>query len=140
MGEGSLYAPDLAALAIMQSAGDAFEASFIIRAYRTTLPRFSYSLPVDTMNMRVIRRISSAFKDIPGGQYLGPTSDYTFRLLDFEMLEEDAAAIKKSINESNAKSRARCNAGIAVRSDRSSPQGKPYHRRIIPAGRGRKLL
>lgn len=99
MGEGSLYAPDLAALAVMQSAGDAFEASFIIRAYRTTLPRFSYSLPVDTINMRAIRRISSAFKDIPGGQYLGPTSDYTLRLLDFEMLEEDAGAIKRSIGK-----------------------------------------
>src|SRR5271157_5360123 len=83
MGEGSLYAPDLAALAVLQSAGDTFEASFMIRAYRTTLPRFSYSLPANTLNMRVIRRISSTFKDIPGGQYLGPTSDYTLRLFDF---------------------------------------------------------
>ncbi len=41
--------------------------------------------------MRVIRRISSAFKDIPGGQILGATSDYTLRLLDFELLEDDVA-------------------------------------------------
>ncbi len=99
MGEGSLYAPDLAALAIMQSAGDTFEASFMIRAFRTTLPRFSYSLPVDTGKMRVIRRISSAFKDIPGGQFLGPTSDYTLRLLDFDLLEDDPGTAGKTVKE-----------------------------------------
>jgi alpha-D-ribose 1-methylphosphonate 5-triphosphate synthase subunit PhnI len=32
--------------------------------------------------MQVRRRISSTFKDIPGGQILGPTFDYTHRLLD----------------------------------------------------------
>jgi alpha-D-ribose 1-methylphosphonate 5-triphosphate synthase subunit PhnI len=32
--------------------------------------------------MQVQRRISSTFKDIPGGQVLGPTFDYTHRLLD----------------------------------------------------------
>ena len=88
MGEGSLYAPELAALAIKQSAGDTFEASFMLRAYRTTKPRIGYSLPQSTNGMRVIRRISAAFKDIPGGQILGPTSDYTLRLLDFELLDE----------------------------------------------------
>jgi len=88
MGEGSLYAPELAALAIKQSAGDTLEASFMLRAYRTTLPRVGYSIPQSTKEMRVIRRISAAFKDIPGGQILGPTSDYTLRLLDFELLNE----------------------------------------------------
>jgi alpha-D-ribose 1-methylphosphonate 5-triphosphate synthase subunit PhnI len=88
MGEGSLYAPELAALAIKQSAGDTFEAAFMLRAYRTTLPRVGYSIPQSTKEMRVIRRISAAFKDIPGGQILGPTSDYTLRLLDFELLNE----------------------------------------------------
>ena len=88
MGEGSLYAPKLAALAIKQSAGDTLEASFMLRAYRTTLPRVGYSIPQSTKEMRVIRRISAAFKDIPGGQILGPTSDYTLRLLDFELLND----------------------------------------------------
>lgn len=60
----------------------------MIRAYRTTLPRIAYSLPETTKEMRIIRRISAAFKDIPGGQVLGPTSDYTLRLLDFELFEE----------------------------------------------------
>jgi alpha-D-ribose 1-methylphosphonate 5-triphosphate synthase subunit PhnI len=88
MGEGSCYAPDLAALAFKQAAGDTFEAAFILRAYRTTLPRIGYSEPIKTKEMRVIRRISAAFKEIPGGQVLGPTPDYTLRLLDFELQDE----------------------------------------------------
>jgi len=94
MGEGGLYAPGLAALAFKQAAGDTFEAAFILRAYRATQPRLGYSLPVSTEGMRVVRRISSAFKDIPGGQILGPTSDYTLRLLDFDLLEDDDARRK----------------------------------------------
>jgi len=31
------------------------------------------------------RRISATFKDLPGGQVLGPTFDYTHRLLDFKL-------------------------------------------------------
>lgn len=91
MGEGGLYAPELAALAFKQAAGDTLEASFMLRAFRATQARLGYSLPVSTERMRVVRRISSAFKDIPGGQILGPTSDYTLRLLDFDLLEDDDA-------------------------------------------------
>ncbi len=87
MGEGSLYDPDLAALAIKQAQGDSIEAAFLLRAYRTTLPRFAYSVPVDTAAMRTGRRISAIFKDLPGGQILGPTYDYTHRLLDFDLTE-----------------------------------------------------
>ncbi|TMV58791.1 carbon-phosphorus lyase complex subunit PhnI, partial [Thioclava sp. BHET1] len=71
MAEGSLFDPDLAALAIKQARGDMIEAIFLIRAYRTTLPRFGASLPVDTAKMACIRRISATFKDVPGGQVLG---------------------------------------------------------------------
>lgn len=85
MAEGSLYDPDLAALAIKQSRGDLIEAIFLIRAYRTTLPRFGSSQPVDTGKMDCDRRISATFKDLPGGQVLGPTFDYTHRLLDFKL-------------------------------------------------------
>jgi len=82
MCEGSLYDRELAALAVKQACGDLIEAIFLLRAYRTTLPRFGSSEPLDTANMQVRRRISSTFKDIPGGQVLGPTFDYTHRLLD----------------------------------------------------------
>lgn len=85
MAEGSLYDPDLAALAIKQSRGDLIEAIFLIRAYRTTLPRFGASMPVQTQQMTCDRRVSATFKDAPGGQILGPTFDYTHRLLDFKM-------------------------------------------------------
>ncbi|MEL6610317.1 MAG: carbon-phosphorus lyase complex subunit PhnI [Pseudomonadota bacterium] len=85
MAEGSLNDPDLAALAIKQSRGDLIEAIFLIRAYRTTLPRFGASLPVETGKMACDRRISATFKDLPGGQVLGPTFDYTHRLLDFKL-------------------------------------------------------
>ncbi len=88
MAEGSLYDPDLAALAIKQSRGDLIEAIFLIRAYRTTLPRFGASRPLDTGAMDCIRRVSATFKDAPGGQVLGPTFDYTHRLLDFKLAAE----------------------------------------------------
>ena len=88
MAEGSLYDPDLAALAIKQSRGDLIEAIFLIRAYRTTLPRFGATQPVETGDMRCDRRISATFKDAPGGQVLGPTFDYTHRLLDFKLAAE----------------------------------------------------
>jgi len=89
MAEGSLYDEDLAALAIKQSWGDLVEAIFLLRAYRTTLPRLYYSKPLDTGKMQVQRRISSIFKDVPGGQKLGATYDYIHRLLDFKLAAED---------------------------------------------------
>jgi alpha-D-ribose 1-methylphosphonate 5-triphosphate synthase subunit PhnI len=91
MAEGSLYDPDLAALAIKQARGDLIEAIFLIRAYRTTLPRFGSSLPIQTEAMSCHRRISATFKDVPGGQVLGPTFDYTHRLLDFKLAAEGMA-------------------------------------------------
>lgn len=88
MAEGSLYDPDLAALAIKQARGDLIEAIFLIRAYRTTLPRFGASRPLDTAAMACDRRVSATFKDVPGGQVLGPTFDYTHRLLDFKLMAD----------------------------------------------------
>src|SRR5271167_2721800 len=92
MAEGSLYDRELAALAIKQAQGDLIEAVFLLRAYRTTLPRFAYSLPVDTGAMHIHRRISAVYKDLPGGQVLGPTYDYTHRLLDFSLVADSDPA------------------------------------------------
>ena len=96
MSEGSLYDAELAALAIKQASGDLVEAIFLLRAYRTTLPRFGYSLPLDTARMQVMRRISATFKDVPGGQILGPTYDYTQRLLDFALLADGGATVEST--------------------------------------------
>ncbi|RTQ31083.1 carbon-phosphorus lyase complex subunit PhnI [Variovorax gossypii] len=95
MTEGSVYDPELAALAIKQAAGDVVEAIFLLRAYRATLPRLGCSVALDTARMQLDRRISATFKDLPGGQVLGPTYDYTQRLLDFTLLangQQQAAA------------------------------------------------
>jgi alpha-D-ribose 1-methylphosphonate 5-triphosphate synthase subunit PhnI len=91
MAEGGLYDRRLAALAVKQAAGDLIEAIFLLRAYRTTLPRLAVSQPLETSDMDVTRRISAVFKDVPGGQFLGPTFDYTHRLLDFALAGEGGA-------------------------------------------------
>lgn len=90
MAEGSLFDPELAALAVKQSRGDLIEAIFLLRAYRTTLSRFGYARPVDTAAMLIERRISATFKDLPGGQLLGSTFDYTHRLLDPALATDEA--------------------------------------------------
>jgi alpha-D-ribose 1-methylphosphonate 5-triphosphate synthase subunit PhnI len=85
MSEGSLYDRRVAALAIKQARGDMIEAIFLTRAYRTTLPRLGFAEPLDTAAMVLRRRVSATFKDLPGGQVLGPTFDYTHRLIDFDL-------------------------------------------------------
>ena len=89
MSEAGFYSEEYAALALKQCEGSVEEAVFLLRAYRSTLPRNYYSCPVNTGQMRLIRRISAAFKDIPGGQMLGPTYDYSHRLLDFSLMESE---------------------------------------------------
>lgn len=112
LSEGSLYAPDLAALAIKQAEGDPIEASFIMRAFRSTKPREYYSVIADTREMRLVRRISATFKDIPGGQILGPTRDYTIRLLNFDLAQETEADAALFLRELRAE------AGAAVSANR----------------------
>lgn len=91
MTEGGIADRELAALALKQASGDNVEAIFLLRAYRTTLAKLAVSEPLDTTEMRLERRISAVYKDIPGGQLLGPTYDYTHRLLDFTLLANGEA-------------------------------------------------
>ncbi|MCX8102542.1 MAG: carbon-phosphorus lyase complex subunit PhnI, partial [Geminicoccaceae bacterium] len=95
MSEGGLADPVLVALAIKQALGDPLEAALYLRAYRSTRPRLAETLPSDTGRMRLVRRISAAFKEVPGGQMLGATPDYLHRLFRFELLEEDRAALER---------------------------------------------
>ena len=85
MSESGLYAPRLAGLAVKQAQGDTIEAAFLLRAYRSTLERYDETVTVDPGEMIASRRVSPAFKDVPGGQILGATKDYTQRLLDFAL-------------------------------------------------------
>lgn len=96
LSEGGVHHPRLAALAAKQAAGDTLEASFLLRAWRSTRPRLG-DLTADTTCMRVLRRISSAFKDVPGGQYLGPTADFSHRLLRYDLLDESPAAFRAAL-------------------------------------------
>ncbi|MFN8529821.1 MAG: carbon-phosphorus lyase complex subunit PhnI [Anaerolineae bacterium] len=59
MGEASLYAPELAALAIAQAGGDLYEAVLLLRAYRSTQPRLAYAVPVTPEKLFTLRRISA---------------------------------------------------------------------------------
>lgn len=81
MGEGALYTEKLAAEAIRRSGGDLLEAAFYVRAHRSTCQRIGSASPVETGAMDLVRRISSAIKDIEGGQILGASCDYAIRLL-----------------------------------------------------------
>ena len=152
MTEGSLYDRELAALAIKQARGDLIEAIFLLRAARTTLARFGYAEPLETSAMRIRRRISAAFKDIPGGQILGPTFDYTHRLLDSGLpttTPADAAARRRRLRQRSAHgarpSRRRrpdraAAAGLPTRARRSHPgsarlSGRPRSAAAKPGAR-----
>lgn len=99
MSESSLYSETLAALAIKQAEGNPEEAVFLLRAYRSTLPRKHYSRTVQPHEMRVERRISASFKDIPGGQILGASTDYSHRLLDFDLFDETEQSLARWLQQ-----------------------------------------
>ncbi len=128
MAEGSLYDRELAALAIMQARGDMIEAVFLVRAFRTTLPRFGYTRAADTATMKVERRISATYKDLPGGQLLGPTFDYTHRLLEPE-IAAGADPEAPETRESGGEAMPRVTDILAhedlIEDDGAVPQGKP---------------
>lgn len=99
MGEGGLYAPEYAAIALKQTEGDVFEAAFMLRAFITTMERRYYSETIDTREMFIRRKISASFREIPGGQILGPTRDYTQRLLDTRMVRETSEDVGQFLKE-----------------------------------------
>ena len=45
--------------------------------------------------MRLIRRIGAAFKEVPGGQMLGPTPDFSQRLFNLDLIDESPQAFRK---------------------------------------------
>ena len=147
MAEGSCYDRGLAALAVKQAQGDLIEAAFLLRAYRTTLPRFAASEPLDTGAMTVRRRISAVFKDLPGGQVLGPTTDYTHRLLDFALAAEGAAPAPAPRAEAPAERVSRVDAILdregLIEPDRAATAAEPgdltREPLAFPAGRDVRL-
>ena len=116
--EGSLWAPEIAAVAIKQACGSIEEAVFLMRAYRSTLERLYTSRVVDTDGMRAGRRISAAFKDIEGGQILGATRDYSHRLIEFELADETVSDARERAREIRARLSAPADADVAALLDR----------------------
>lgn len=103
MSEAGLYSREYAALALKQCEGSTEEAVFLLRAYRSTLKRTYYTKVASCSKMRIVRRISAAFKDITGGQLLGATYDYTHRLINFDIEHEDSAQRYRDRNEELSK-------------------------------------
>lgn len=102
MGEASLYSEEYAAIAFKQAEGDVLEAAFILRAFRASLERKYYTENIETSEIELERRISSSFKEIPGGQILGPTRDYSPRVMNFDLSTEtfqDCQTFLKQINK-----------------------------------------
>ncbi|MFL1462073.1 carbon-phosphorus lyase complex subunit PhnI [Roseococcus sp. DSY-14] len=147
MAEGSCFDRGLAALAVKQARGDLIEAAFLLRAYRTTLPRFASAQPLDTGAMRVRRRISATYKDLPGGQVLGPTFDYTHRLLDFALAAEGAPPAPPEEEEAGAAPMPRvteilAQEGLMARDDAAAaeaPHDLTREPLPFPAGRDARL-
>ena len=138
MTEGGIADRELAALALKQASGDNVEAIFLLRAYRTTLPRLAVSEPINTAEMRLERRISAVYKDIPGGQLLGPTYDYTHRLLDFTLLANgEAPSVQPMAKQSRRRTSLACSRSRGWRRPRKiaarRPTISPAPRRSTPA-------
>ena len=131
MSEGALYAPELAALALKQSEGDTLEASFLLRAYRSTVPRVEYSLPAEGVRMRLIRHVSATFKDIPGGQLLGPSRDYHLRLLNTWLKQESNESVQQYLSHVES-------VGTELASTHMEPQQKIP--KVIEAMRAQGIL
>lgn len=102
MSEGSLYDRLVASIALKQAEGDVLEATYLVRAFRSTLPRIGYTVSVNSKEMFLIRRISSAFQDIPWGQVLGPSRDYTQRLINFNLMNDEKKTIDPPKSKSNS--------------------------------------
>jgi len=78
---------------------------FFLRAHRSSCQRIGIAKTIDVNDMKLVRRISSAFKDIQGGQILGPSNDYEVKLLlnksyrneKWEEFSEEDNIIKSSL-------------------------------------------
>lgn len=81
MGEGGLWDPETAAAAYLQANGDTTEAVHLIRAHRSTLPRFTFSEPLDPRELQILRRVVSTQRQPDGPILLGETVDYTARII-----------------------------------------------------------
>jgi alpha-D-ribose 1-methylphosphonate 5-triphosphate synthase subunit PhnI len=81
--EAGVWAPDAARRAIMQAGGDVPRAVSLLKVWAATLPHLD-SCPVAEPDIRVERRISSAYQEVPAGQWLGYAPDLAPRILSWD--------------------------------------------------------
>lgn len=82
-GEAGVWEPAVCARALVQACGDVARAVSLVRAWAAMLPRRA-TLRAHVGELRTLRRITPAFREPEGGQYLGASLDYAQRLLDFD--------------------------------------------------------
>lgn len=81
--EAGLWETSAARRALDQSRGDAAHAVSMLRVWAATQPHVP-ALPVTPDDVVIVRRLSSAYPRIPGGQWLGLAPDLIPRQLNWE--------------------------------------------------------
>jgi alpha-D-ribose 1-methylphosphonate 5-triphosphate synthase subunit PhnI len=80
--EAGVWAPDAASRALVQAHGDIARAVTLVRVWAATLPDLALEPPTEA-DIRIVRRVSAAFQQVTGGQWLGDAPDLDSRLLDW---------------------------------------------------------
>lgn len=86
--EAGLWAPDAARRALAQSRGDVPRAVSLVRVWAGALPRIE-SCTVTPGDVALLRRVSAAYPEIAGGQWIGAAPELASRLLSWN---DDAPA------------------------------------------------
>src|SRR5690625_808915 len=89
--EAGVWAPEAAARAIAQANGDIPVAVSLLKVWAAALPH-TESLPVHSDDIRIVRRISSAYADVPGGQWLGFAPELVSRTLHWDDEDDEDSA------------------------------------------------
>ncbi len=78
--EAGIWAPDAARRAFEQSGGELGRAVALVRVWAATLPYMDGETTREA-DIEITRRLSAAYAEIPGGQWLGPADEQAPRLL-----------------------------------------------------------
>lgn len=89
-GEAGIWAPDAAERAIAQAAGDPAQAVALVRVWASTLPH-APAHTIEDGDVHLVRRLTSAFAEVPAGSWLGMAPEVGGRILDWTD-EHDATA------------------------------------------------
>ena len=97
--EAGIWAPEAAARAIAQANGDIPVAVSLLKVWAAALPH-TESLPVQSDDIRIVRRISSAYADVPGGQWLGFAPELVSRTLHWDDEDDEDGEDRAEVTES----------------------------------------